>query len=112
MATMALQQARADTQVYALLSPDSGRAVDNPNKGADMSTHGHSLAKDIEAMPNMTAGRCQSMRWLFAGAAALPMAGCGGGGTTAATVAVPGPTFATEPSSAACAVIPEETGGP
>ena len=77
-----------------------------------MSTHGNSLAEDIEAMLNMTASRRQSMRWLFAGAAALPMAGCGGGSTTAATVAVPAPTVATEPSTATCAVIPEETGGP
>jgi protocatechuate 3,4-dioxygenase beta subunit len=74
-----------------------------------MAHHGHSLAEDIEAMLNMTASRRQSMRWLFAGAAALPLAGCGGGSTAAPAT---GGTLATESSSSACSVIPEETGGP
>lgn len=73
-----------------------------------MEPHGHSLAEDIEAMLNMTASRRQSLRWLFAGAAALPLAGCGG----SAAAPTPGGTLATESSSSTCAVIPEETGGP
>jgi protocatechuate 3,4-dioxygenase beta subunit len=74
-----------------------------------MAHHGHSLAEDIEAMLNMTASRRQSLRWLFAGAAALPLAGCGG---RSAAAPATGGTLATESSSSACAVIPEETGGP
>jgi protocatechuate 3,4-dioxygenase beta subunit len=78
-----------------------------------MEHHDHGLAQDIEAMLNMTASRRQSLRWLFAGAAALPMAGCGGGDAAATTgggtvSATPAPGSAT----AACTVIPTETGGP
>ncbi len=70
-----------------------------------MHTHDHGLAYDIDTMLSMTASRRQSLRWLFAGAAALPLGACGGGGaagTSASTIA----------SGAGCAVIPEETGGP
>lgn len=93
--------------------------------------HAHSLEDDIAHMLNMTASRRQSMRWLFAGAATLPVIGCGGGGsptaaattatTTTTTVAAPVATtpvtttpVTTTPvaGSTSCAVIPEETGGP
>ena len=81
-----------------------------------MDHHDHSLAEDIETMLNMTASRRQSLRWMFAGAAALPMAGCGGGASVAAATATTTPatttTTTTGSSGAACAVIPEETGGP
>jgi protocatechuate 3,4-dioxygenase beta subunit len=70
----------------------------------------HSLAQDIETMLNMTASRRQSLRWLFAGAAALPMAGCGGGGSDASTAPPLTITIINSPSTA-CTVIPEETGG-
>ncbi|CUI09353.1 dioxygenase family protein [Massilia antarctica] len=81
-----------------------------------MERHDHSLAQDIQTMLDMTLSRRQSLRWLFASAAALPLAGCGGGdsggGTVSTTpVADTGTTPATG-SSASCAVIPEETGGP
>jgi protocatechuate 3,4-dioxygenase beta subunit len=71
----------------------------------------HSLAQDIETMLNMTASRRQSLRWLFAGAAALPMAGCGGGGSDASTAPPLIITIINSPGTA-CTVIPEETRGP
>jgi protocatechuate 3,4-dioxygenase beta subunit len=77
-----------------------------------MEHHDHGLAQDIETMLNMTASRRQSLRWLFAGAAALPMAGCGGGSAATASTTNAGTTPSTGSSNAACAVIPEETGGP
>jgi protocatechuate 3,4-dioxygenase beta subunit len=64
-------------------------------------------------MLNMSANRRQSLRWLFAGAAALPTAGCGGGSgaaTTGTGTSTTAPT--TGSSSSACAIIPTETGGP
>lgn len=82
-----------------------------------MENHDHSLAQDIDTMLNMTASRRQSLRWLFAGAAALPLAGCGGGsgtetaaGTTSTTTT--GGSTSTGSTTTACSVIPEETGGP
>jgi protocatechuate 3,4-dioxygenase beta subunit len=98
----------------------------------DHDDHAHSLEDDIARMLNMTASRRQSLRWLFAGAATLPVIGCGGGGSTEAatttsttsttastTAATPVATtpVATTPTtgstgSSSCAVIPEETGGP
>lgn len=92
-----------------------------------MSTHDHShdhghdhhrgLAADVERLLNGAADRRRSLRWLLAGAAALPLASCGGGGesgTTVASTTVSGsiPGSGTTTSGAACAVIPEETGGP
>jgi protocatechuate 3,4-dioxygenase beta subunit len=74
--------------------------------------HDHGLAQDIQTMLNMTANRRQSLRWLFAGAAALPMAGCGGGSGAATATTGTGTTTSTSPSSTACAIIPTETGGP
>lgn len=69
-------------------------------------SHEHSLAADIATMLDMTASRRQSLRWLFAGAAALPLAGCGAG-----VGAIDGATAASA-SGGACSLIPEETGGP
>ncbi|APA68133.1 dioxygenase family protein [Janthinobacterium sp. 1_2014MBL_MicDiv] len=81
-----------------------------------MDLHDHGLASDLEMMAALAAERRQVLRWLLAGAAGLPLISCGGGsdaGTTAVagsgagTVATP-----TVPATGACAVIPEETGGP
>ncbi|MBA5638511.1 intradiol ring-cleavage dioxygenase [Duganella sp. LX20W] len=80
--------------------------------------HGHSLADDLAAMMRMLASRRQSLRWLLAGASALPVLGCGGGSSatdtsTTSTSASSGSSGSTTTGSAgSCAVIPEETGGP
>ena len=79
-------------------------------------THEHSLAADLSAMLNLASDRRQSLRWLLAGASALPVLGCGGGGasagdSTSATTATSTPTTTTT-TPGSCAVIPEETGGP
>lgn len=84
-------------------------------------TH-HSLAEDLERLLATQSSRRQSLRWLFASAAAVPLASCGGGGgaagdTVAATVSsTTGSTGTTTGTSTGttgtCAVIPEETGGP
>ncbi|HEX8787266.1 MAG TPA: intradiol ring-cleavage dioxygenase [Telluria sp.] len=67
----------------------------------------HSLAEDLERMLASRTKRRQSLRWLLAGAAAVPLAGCGsrasGSTRIAASAAVTG---------ARCALIPEETEGP
>jgi len=92
--------------------------------------HGHSLAGDLDAMLRLNSDRRQTLRWLLAGATALPVLGCGGGGgsdsTAASTTAGStgasssgtgssgsgsGTTTTTTPTGS-CAVIPEETGGP
>lgn len=78
--------------------------------------HDRSLAEDIDTMLNMPASRRQSLRWLFA-TAALPLGGCGGGSAEASSSVIPGTTTSTgtetvTASNGACAVIPEETGGP
>ncbi|OEZ64213.1 intradiol ring-cleavage dioxygenase [Duganella sp. HH105] len=90
-------------------------------------THEHSLAADLGAMLNLASDRRQSLRWLLAGASALPVLGCGGGGssagdstssatTTAPSTTTPGTSTTTPgtttPAAGSCAVIPEETGGP
>jgi protocatechuate 3,4-dioxygenase beta subunit len=77
--------------------------------------HGDSLAGDVDRLLRGAADRRTSLRWLFAGAAALPMIGCGGGpglaaaeaGTTAA-----GTANSRTSSAPGCTAIPEETGGP
>lgn len=92
--------------------------------------HEHSLAADLEAILRAAGNRRQSLRWLLAGAATLPVFGCGGGSgdTTASTSATApatnvsagaGGTAPTGGSgttitsaNGACSVIPEETGGP
>ena len=84
--------------------------------------HEHSLAADLAAMLNLNSDRRQTLRWLLAGASALPIMGCGGGDSTtdststAATTTTPTTTTTTTttttPTSGSCSVIPEETGGP
>ena len=75
-----------------------------------MDNHDHGLSRDIDTMLNMTASRRQSLRWLFVGAAAVPLAACRGGGTSTTTPAAS--SGGAGSSSSSCAVIPEETGGP
>ncbi|UGQ48437.1 dioxygenase family protein [Massilia endophytica] len=99
-----------------------------------MEVHDHGLAADLEAMMKMTTKRRQSLRMLLAGAAALPLVGCGGGSSdsstsstssgTASTGATSTPTTSTTTpttgttttttttTTGSCTVIPEETGGP
>jgi protocatechuate 3,4-dioxygenase beta subunit len=78
--------------------------------------HGHhTLFDDVAKMLSAGADRRQSMRWLLAGAASLGGVSCGGESTTAATSATSSTsttTTTTATASSACAVIPEETGGP
>jgi protocatechuate 3,4-dioxygenase beta subunit len=74
--------------------------------------HGHhTLFDDVAKMLSTGADRRQSMRWLLAGAASLGGVSCGGDSTTAASTTAATSTTATTATSA-CAVIPEETGGP
>ena len=75
----------------------------------------HSLAEDLERMLATQSSRRQSLRWLLASAAAVPLASCGGGGGAAGdTVAstTSSSTTTTTNTTGTCAVIPEETGGP
>jgi protocatechuate 3,4-dioxygenase beta subunit len=82
----------------------------------------HSLAADLAAMLNLNSDRRQTLRWLLAGASALPIMGCGGGDSatgTTNTTATTTPattttttTTTTTPTAGSCSVIPEETGGP
>ena len=63
------------------------------------------------------ASRRQSLRWLFASAAAVPLASCGGGGGASADIVASsttstGGTGTTTTTTGTCSVIPEETGGP
>ena len=93
--------------------------------------HGHSLAEDLDAMLRLNSDRRQTLRWLLAGATALPVLGCGGGsssGDSSSTLASTTSsstgststgssgsgtgTTATTTQAGSCAVIPEETGGP
>jgi protocatechuate 3,4-dioxygenase beta subunit len=79
--------------------------------------HEHSLAADLSAMLNLASDRRQTLRWLLAGASALPVLGCGGGGsasdsTSATTSTSSTTTTTTTTTTGSCAVIPEETGGP
>jgi len=84
-----------------------------------MSDHDHhgGLAADIDQLLGAAASRRQTLRWLLAGAASVPLAGCGGGGDSADSVAASpvsagsGSTGGTG-TNTSCAVIPEETGGP
>nr|WP_314607232.1 intradiol ring-cleavage dioxygenase [uncultured Janthinobacterium sp.] len=75
-----------------------------------MELHDHGLASDLEMMRRQAAERRQVLRWLLAGAATLPLIGCGGGSDAGATAASSGAV--TLPATGACMVIPEETGGP
>ncbi|WP_425254370.1 intradiol ring-cleavage dioxygenase [Janthinobacterium sp. NFX145] len=75
-----------------------------------MELHDHDLASDLEMMRRQAAERRQVLRWLLAGAATLPLIGCGGSSDAGATAASSGTV--TVPATGACTVIPEETGGP
>ncbi|WEF34706.1 intradiol ring-cleavage dioxygenase [Pseudoduganella chitinolytica] len=88
-----------------------------------MEYHDHGLEHDLQAMLDTAAGRRRSLRWLFAGAAALPLLGCGGSADTDSSTATTGTdststtapattTPSTTTTTGSCAVIPEETGGP
>jgi len=68
------------------------------------------LADDLGKLMDSAASRRQSLRWLLAGAAAFPLAGCGAGGDDATDTATTSNTSGS--STASCSVIPEETGGP
>ncbi|MBD8529414.1 MULTISPECIES: intradiol ring-cleavage dioxygenase [unclassified Massilia] len=78
-------------------------------------THHHGdLQSDLDKLLAASASRRQSLRWLFASAAAVPLYGCGGGsGSAAGSAATTTPATTTAGAgTAACTVIPEETGGP
>ncbi len=101
-----------------------------PHRDHDASQHGGEpdhhlgLQADLERLLASGTGRRTSLRWLFAGAGAaiLPLAGCGGGSEgstgTAASIATgstttgTGSTGSTGSTGTGCAVIPEETAGP
>jgi protocatechuate 3,4-dioxygenase beta subunit len=78
--------------------------------------HHGDLQSDLDRLLNAAASRRQSLRWLFAGAAAVPLHGCGSastdGGSTSAATTVAGTPATTTTTGAACSLIPEETGGP
>lgn len=83
-----------------------------------MHAHDYGLAADLEAMMNMESSRRRSLRWLLAGAAALPLIGCGGGSdgdaadaSSTGSGSTSGGT-GTGTGTGSCSVIPEETGGP
>jgi protocatechuate 3,4-dioxygenase beta subunit len=79
--------------------------------------HHGGLHSDLGRLLSAAASRRRSLRWLFAGAAAVPLYGCGAGagdGTSAGTATATATTTAaaTTGGTPACPVIPEETGGP
>jgi protocatechuate 3,4-dioxygenase beta subunit len=51
----------------------------------DMDHHRDGLAADLDPLLEIAASRRQSLRWLLSGVAALPLAGCGGSTTAAAS---------------------------
>ncbi|PHV23129.1 intradiol ring-cleavage dioxygenase [Janthinobacterium sp. BJB446] len=81
-----------------------------------MELHDHGLASDLEMMRQQAAERRQVLRWLLAGAATLPLMSCGGGSDASSTgssgAAAGSAGTVTIPTTGACTVIPEETGGP
>ena len=83
-----------------------------------MELHDVGLASDLEVMERQALERRRLMRWVLAGATGLPLISCGGSGAsdTASTgttaTGSTGTTSTTAPASSACAVIPDETGGP
>lgn len=73
------------------------------------------LQADLDKLLNAAASRRRSLRWLFAGAAAVPLYGCGGAaGDAGVSAGATGSTGTPSTTSAgtACSIIPEETGGP
>jgi protocatechuate 3,4-dioxygenase beta subunit len=76
----------------------------------------HSLAEDLERMLATQTSRRQSLRWLFASAAAVPLASCGGGSSgdivASSTTSTGSTGTTTTTTTGTCSVIPEETGGP
>ncbi|KHA77561.1 intradiol ring-cleavage dioxygenase [Janthinobacterium lividum] len=81
-----------------------------------MELHDHGLASDLEMMRQQAAERRQVLRWLLASAATLPLMSCGGGSDASSTgssgAATGSAGTVTIPTTGACTVIPEETGGP
>ncbi|PHV51213.1 intradiol ring-cleavage dioxygenase [Janthinobacterium sp. BJB301] len=81
-----------------------------------MELHDHGLASDLEMMQQQATERRQVLRWLLAGAATLPLMSCGGGSDASSTgssgAAAGSAGTVTIPTTGACTVIPEETGGP
>ncbi|MGX4640327.1 intradiol ring-cleavage dioxygenase [Massilia sp. SYSU DXS3249] len=81
--------------------------------------HGN-LATDLDKLLSATANRRQALRWLFAGAAAVPLASCGGSGmagsdatvTASGALASSAGSTGSTGSTTGCSLIPEETGGP
>jgi protocatechuate 3,4-dioxygenase beta subunit len=79
--------------------------------------HGAGLQDDIERLLRSAADRRTSLRWLLAGAVALPVAGYGAGvaaseGTLLASTTGSGTSGGTTMGSLGCTAIPEETAGP
>ena len=93
--------------------------------------HEHSLEADLAAVLNLNSDRRQTLRWLLAGATALPVLGCGGGSDSGSTVAsttstsdaatttgttsttsTTTTTTTTTTTAGSCSVVPEETNGP
>ena len=77
--------------------------------------HDGGLAADLDKLMGAATSRRQTLRWLLAGAASVPLASCGGGGdadTGTAGSAGSSSGSGTTTGSSGCAVIPEETGGP
>jgi protocatechuate 3,4-dioxygenase beta subunit len=94
-------------------STPGSSAASAAKEGAMAHEHG-TLAEDLAIMLQW-ASRRQSLRWLLAGAAAIPLAGCGGGGEDSggsASSSTSSGSSGSGTSTAACSVIPEETGGP
>ena len=83
-----------------------------------MDLHDFGLASDLEMMQRQAQERRRLLRWVLAGAATLPLISCGGSGasdtvaTSTSGTTGSGTTSTATPASSACAVIPEETGGP
>ena len=81
--------------------------------------HDGGLQADVMRLLASNTDRRTSLRWLFAGAAMVPLAGCGGGASDSGTTTVSTTTTTTTTTTPAtgstgtgCAVIPEETAGP
>jgi protocatechuate 3,4-dioxygenase beta subunit len=107
------------TALYSAAPDNSSRFTKNRNHSETNMDHQHSsLAEDLERMLATQCDRRQSLRRLLAGAAALPLVGCGGGSSDASTLASStstgssGTGTGTSTGNGSCSVIPEETGGP